>query len=179
MTEKQAATTPKETTQPTSEKEPRTRTTTMNPKQLVFINEYIKTNNARQAAITAGYSPKSAHSIAYDNLHRPYIIKYINDLKQKITNETVISILERKQLLSELARRRGKGTIPAIGELNRMEQVYATSPTLTAAVNINYVLATKENAAQLEEGIRKRQELNDGRATEEITEAVEDVKEEV
>ena len=152
----------------------RTRTTTMNPKQLVFINEYIKTNNARQAAITAGYSPKSAHSIAYDNLHRPYIIKYINDLKQQITNETILSILERKQLLSELARRKGKETIQAIGELNRMEQVYQTSPTLTAAVNINYVLATKENVPQLEETIRKRQALNDGRATEDQAEAVED-----
>ena len=135
----------------------RTRTTTMNPKQLIFINEYIKTNNARQAAITAGYSPKSAHSIAYDNLHRPYIIKYINDLKQQITNETILSILERKQLLSELARKKGKETIQAIGELNRMEQVYATAPQTSIPININYVLATKENAQQLAEGIRKRQ----------------------
>ena len=98
----------------------------------------------------------------------------MSDYLKKITNETVINILERKQLLSELARRKGKETIQAIGELNRMEQVYQTSPTLTAAVSINYVLATKENVLQLEETIRKRQALNDGRATEDQAEAVED-----
>jgi len=178
MTEKQAATTPKETIDQTPRKEPttppRTRTQKINPRQILFINAYIKTGNATQSAIEAGYSPHSARSIAFQNLRLPYVKVYMSDYLKKITNETVINILERKQLLSELARRKGKETIQAIGELNRMEQVYQTSPTLTAAVNINYVLATKENVPQLEETIRKRQALNDGRATEDQAEAVED-----
>jgi len=82
----------------------------------------------------------------------------MTDYLKKITNETVLNILERKQILSELARNRGKDTIQAISELNKMEQVYQTAPVLNAPMYFNYVLATRENAAQLAEGIRQRQE---------------------
>jgi len=73
-----------------------------------------------------------------------------------------LSIIERKQILSELARNKGKDTISAISELNRMEQVYSTAPQVNVPVTFNYVLATSENVPQLEEGIRQRQEQLEG-----------------
>ncbi len=42
-------------------------------KQRVFIDEYLKTGNATQAAIAAGYSPDSAYSIGSENLKKPEI----------------------------------------------------------------------------------------------------------
>lgn len=42
-------------------------------KQRIFINEYLKTFNATQAAINAGYSEKTARSIGSENLTKPDI----------------------------------------------------------------------------------------------------------
>jgi Phage terminase, small subunit len=45
----------------------------MRNKQRVFIAEYLKDFNATQAAIRAGYSPKTAYSIGQENLTKPEI----------------------------------------------------------------------------------------------------------
>ena len=43
------------------------------PKQAAFIAEYLISGNATQAAIHAGYSPKTAHVIGQENLKKPAI----------------------------------------------------------------------------------------------------------
>ena len=45
--------------------------------QLRFIEEYIKCPNGSEAARRAGYSPRTAHQIAYENLRKPHIRKII------------------------------------------------------------------------------------------------------
>lgn len=45
----------------------------MTDKQLRFINEYSRDCNATQAAIRAGYSPKTAYSIGQELLKKPEI----------------------------------------------------------------------------------------------------------
>ena len=45
----------------------------LNDKQKRFCQEYLKDLNATQAAIRAGYSEKSARSIANENLTKPDI----------------------------------------------------------------------------------------------------------
>lgn len=42
-------------------------------KQQVFINEYLKTWNATEAARRAGYSEKTARQMGAENLSKPYI----------------------------------------------------------------------------------------------------------
>lgn len=42
-------------------------------KQARFVEEYLKDLNATQAAIRAGYSPKRADAIGYENLSKPEI----------------------------------------------------------------------------------------------------------
>lgn len=46
-------------------------------KQRVFIAEYLRDFNATQAAIRAGYSPKTAYSIGQENLKKPEIMAAI------------------------------------------------------------------------------------------------------
>jgi phage terminase small subunit len=41
--------------------------------QLRFIEEYLKCLNGTEAARRAGYSPRTAHQIAYENLRKPEI----------------------------------------------------------------------------------------------------------
>ena len=51
----------------------------MRHKQRVFIDEYARDFNATQAAIRAGYSPKTAYSIGQENLNKPEIAKAIQE----------------------------------------------------------------------------------------------------
>ena len=56
-------------------------------KQKRFCDEYLKDMNAKQAAIRAGYSEKTAHSIGNENLKKPELKKYITDrMKEKDAN---------------------------------------------------------------------------------------------
>ena len=53
----------------------------MNPKQKKFCDEYIKSGNAKQSAIKAGYSPKTAYSIGNDITPMGiafYVAPYVN-----------------------------------------------------------------------------------------------------
>lgn len=55
----------------------------LNEKQKKFCEEYIIDFNGTQAAIRAGYSKKSAKAIASENLTKPDIQKYLNELINK------------------------------------------------------------------------------------------------
>ena len=52
----------------------------LSPKQKLFCEEYAKTKNATQSAINAGYSEKTAGIIGFENLKKPKIIEYLNEL---------------------------------------------------------------------------------------------------
>ena len=55
----------------------------MTPKQRAFIAEYLKDFNATQAAIRAGYSPRTAYSIGHENLNKPEISAAIDEEYEK------------------------------------------------------------------------------------------------
>ena len=76
---------------------------TLNEKQKQFCNEYLIDFNGTQAAIRAGYSAKTAKSIANENLTKPDIQAYLSELienrneRTKITQDEVIrDIIEVK-----------------------------------------------------------------------------------
>lgn len=73
-------------------------------KQESFCLEYFKTGNATQAAITAGYSSKTAASIASVNLLRPGVKARLQELHQTVQDATIADVRERKQILTEIAR---------------------------------------------------------------------------
>jgi len=53
-----------------------TKTKKLTHRQKLFVDWYIKIGNATQAAIRAGYSQKTAFTIASENLRKPYIRDY-------------------------------------------------------------------------------------------------------
>jgi len=73
----------------------------LTPKQEMFCKEYLIDFNATQACIKAGYSRKSAEMIGFENLRKPYIQSYIQELKEKrnakieITQEKVVNELAK------------------------------------------------------------------------------------
>ncbi|NMM07409.1 terminase small subunit [Polaromonas sp.] len=60
-------------------------------KQADFVREYLVDLNATQAAIRAGYSPKTARSIANENLTKPDIQAAIERERQKLAERTELS----------------------------------------------------------------------------------------
>ena len=69
-------------------------------KQRLFIEYYLKTWNAAEAARKAGYSERSIHSIASENLTKPKIREEI----QNRIDEVVMSADEALVTLSDIAR---------------------------------------------------------------------------
>ena len=54
-------------------------------KQAQFVNEYMMSLNGTQAAIRAGYSPKTARAIASENLRKPEIAAAIAQRRRHIS----------------------------------------------------------------------------------------------
>lgn len=77
----------------------------MNDKQERFCNEYLIDLNGTQAAIRAGYSLKTARSIANELLTKPDIQNYIQELQEGIKKRNKISQDEIIQDLIEIKNR--------------------------------------------------------------------------
>jgi len=75
-------------------------------KQEMFCLSYFVLRNATQAAIEAGYKPKAAHSMATENLQKPAIKARLDELSTKIEKGAVMSVQERMERLTEIARAR-------------------------------------------------------------------------
>jgi phage terminase small subunit len=59
----------------------------LTPKQQAFIAEYLTDFNASAAAVRAGYCPKTAPEIGYENLRKPHIIKKIVARRDELARE--------------------------------------------------------------------------------------------
>ncbi len=63
----------------------------LNPKQKKFVEEYLRIGSGKDAAVAAGYSPKSAESQASRLLAMPEIQEYRREMEQKLFDEMGIS----------------------------------------------------------------------------------------
>ena len=73
----------------------------MTDKQSRFVEEYLVDLNATQAAIRAGYSPKTAQVIAAENLSKPMIAQAIQLQIEERSRRTEIT---QDRVLNELAK---------------------------------------------------------------------------
>lgn len=70
-------------------------------KQKAFCEEYLIDLNGTKAAIRAGYSEKTARSIATENLTKPDIANYIKELIEGKRNERIASQDEVLEFLTK------------------------------------------------------------------------------
>lgn len=70
----------------------------LTPKQRIFVLEYLRTFNATQAAIAAGYSKKTAYAIGWENLRKPEIQTAIKRAKEQFTEELGLDV---KRIIAE------------------------------------------------------------------------------
>ena len=76
----------------------------MPPKQQKFCDEYIKTGNATQSAINAGYSKKTAKQIGQENLTKLDLKVYIDERLKTISDNTIATAEETLGILTKIVR---------------------------------------------------------------------------
>ena len=73
-------------------------------KQKKFCDEYLVDCNATQAAIRAGYSPKTAYSIGEENLRKPELKTYIDEQLKLLHNQKTADAQEVLEYLTAVMR---------------------------------------------------------------------------
>lgn len=141
-------------------------------KQRKFCLEYVQSGNATDAAIKAGYSKKTAAVIGAENLIKPNIKNYIDELTAQMESQKIASAIEMQQVLTSIIRQEtdeevivvegcGEGiseavtkkkkpshreVISAIDKLARMQGVMDGSKT-----NVNVFVPVFEGESKLED----------------------------
>jgi phage terminase small subunit len=76
----------------------------LTPKQDAFVKAYLLNGgNATQAAISAGYSEKTAYSIGEENLRKPDIKKAIDEHQKEAKKDFIWSKEKKLELLQRIA----------------------------------------------------------------------------
>ena len=102
----------------------------MNQRQKKFADLYMQGMSATESYIKAGYnsSGESARRLASLLLTKIDIKNYINTMNEKADKSTILSITERKELLTRIAlRQEGESPSDAIrasAELSKMDGAY-------------------------------------------------------
>lgn len=140
-------------------------------KQKEFADEYMKTGNATESAIKAGYSSKTAYAIGNEALKKSKIKEYINQKQEKIEEKITMNIAERQQFLVDIILGNIKDTkiilneqrrytpvevvpsldirLKASDQLNRMQGVY------TSTLNVNANMRSTANFNDIVEQLAK------------------------
>ena len=73
-------------------------------KERIFADEYVKTTNGTQSAITAGYSEKTASVTASKMLRKPKVRQYIDAIMDESSKDTIATADEVLEYLTRVVR---------------------------------------------------------------------------
>lgn len=113
-------------------------------KQETFCVKYFELGNATEAALIAGYSPKYAATHTTRWLNMANISTRLQELRDRAEDESVANVLERKQILTEIARGRVGNHLD---EDQRIKQgVPLTSASIHELETVDVKIGKGENA---------------------------------
>lgn len=111
-------------------------------RQKAFVQYYIANGyNGRRAAISAGYSKKTAAEMAHENLKKPHIRAFMEQTMKEMMDEVGATRKWRLDLLKRTAdaafmgqtNEKGlpdyEGVVKTVQELNKMDGAYAPVKT--------------------------------------------------
>lgn len=75
---------------------------TLTEKERIFADEYIKTTNATQSAIKAGYAENSASVTGSKMLRKPKVRKYIDEVMESRSKNTIATADEVLEYLTKV-----------------------------------------------------------------------------
>lgn len=94
-------------------------------KQQKFCDEYIKSGNATEAALKAGYRSRTAYSIGNENLKKPELKKYIEEKIKEIESAKLATAKETLEYLTSVMRGEQTETVVTAKGLYRNVEVSA------------------------------------------------------
>lgn len=153
-------------------------------KQRLFADEYIKSGNATQSAIKAGYNVKSAKVIGAQNLSKLNVKSYIDAKMAEIESHKIADAKEVLQYLTRVLRGEEKEEIPDNVNGGTIERPPLIKDRTVAAREImkRYPLDDPIVAAQLKKlqaeadtAIWKRDELTGKNDTNDKTVLIDDI----
>lgn len=101
-------------------------------KQQKFCDEYIRSGNATEAALKAGYRSRTAYSIGNENLKKPELKKYIEEKIKEIESAKLATAQETLEYLTSVMRGEQTETVVTAKGLYRNVEVSAKD-RITAA----------------------------------------------
>lgn len=139
----------------------------LNQRQKLFASEYIKLGNGTQAAINAGYSPKTSGAQAEKLLKKAEIKSFITAEIEKMHDANIMGAKEALSILSDIARgKRDEEVImmnPVSGEVERIMKKADNNTVIKAITEILKRYPTAKQSEKLELEIRKlREQLDSG-----------------
>ena len=124
-------------------------------KQKRFADEYIKSGNATQAAIKAGYSKKTAKIVASQNLTKLNVKNYIDERMRTIENNRIMTAKEAVELLTGIGRGEVKETVVVASPMG-VETVEKEADLKTRISAIKEILKRyPDNDKLMEQQLRK------------------------
>lgn len=103
-------------------------------KQRLFADEYIKSGNATQSALKAGYSPKTVRSIGQENLTKPDIKAYIDAKMAEIESHKIADAKEVLEFYTRVLRKEETEPEKLMDE-DGSEHFYDREPSLKDRLN--------------------------------------------
>ena len=124
-------------------------------KQKRFADEYIRSGNATQAAIKAGYSKKTAKIVASQNLTKLNVKSYIDDRMKVIEDNRIMTAKEAVELLTGIGRGEVKETVVVASPMG-VETVEKEADLKTRISAIKEILKRyPDNDKLMEQQLRK------------------------
>lgn len=74
------------------------------PKQKKYAIEFVECGNQTEAAKRAGYSEKTARQAGAENMKKPVVLEYIQELQKQIESKKIADITEVMQYLTAVMR---------------------------------------------------------------------------
>lgn len=127
----------------------------LNPKQQRFVDEYLIDLNATQAAIRAGYSPKTATAIASENLSKPSISAAIACAMAERSKRTGIT---QDRVLNELAKVAFLNITDVVDEYGRIK-ANATKEDKACIESIKYKHSDTDMGSSVEREVKVASKL--------------------
>lgn len=115
-------------------------TRALTPKQEAFCREYLVDLNATQAAIRAGYSPKTAHMMGHENLKKPEMAAFI---QKEMTERAGRTEITADRVLSEIGRLAFADIRSVFDENGRLLPVHMLPAEVAASVSSIEVVTSK------------------------------------
>ena len=137
----------------------------MNERQKRFADEYIKSGNATESALKAGYSEKTSYSIGQRLLKNVEVKAYIDEQVEKIRDETIMDAKEALAILSSIARGEREEEVilvnPISGEITKETKKPDNATVIKAIAEILKRYPTAKQAEKLELELAKlREQVN-------------------